>query len=188
MNIKNAILSRFSFILLVLIIGAVLTACSGSIIPSFELLPAESSDPAPGAGIGTVIPGVSEETLTLYGSNCASCHGTVGAGSAFAPALNSPVLRSRLDDDALMAAIANGRPGTAMPAWNGRLSDEQITSLVTLIRNWGALDAAQLTQMEAQSPATDCGGMGMGRGHGPMMGRSGCGPGMSGSWWRGNRP
>ena len=176
-----------------LIMGAVLTACSGSIIPSFELLPAESSDPTFGARKGTAIPGISEETLTLFSNNCSSCHGAIGQGSAIAPALNSVVLRSRLDDDALVIAIAKGRPGTAMPAWNGRLSDQQITSLVALIRNWGALDAAQLTQMEAQAPANDCGGMGMrggmgmGRGHGPMGG-SGCGSGMGGSWWGGKRP
>jgi len=187
MNIKNALLSRYSLTLLLLIIGAVLTACSGSIIPSFDLHPAGSSDPAPAVSIGAAIPGIYEETLTLFGNNCASCHGAVGQGSAIAPPLNSGELRFRLDDDALVTAIANGRLGTAMPAWNGRLSDEQIISLVILIRNWGALNAAQLSQMEAQAPANDCGGMGMGRGHGPM-GRSGCGPGMGGSWWGGKRP
>ncbi len=194
MNIKNPLLSRYAFILLLLIMGAVLTACSGSIMPSFGLPPAESGGIAPAASVGTAIPGISEESLTLFGSNCASCHGAVGQGSAIAPPLNSAVLRTRLDDDALITAIANGRPGTAMPAWSGRLSDQQITSLVALIRNWGALGAAQLTQMEAQASSNDCGGMGMrggmgmGRGHGPMMGGSGCGPGMGGSWWRDNRP
>ncbi len=120
---------------------------------------------------------VPPEAITLFATTCAGCHGANGQGSNIAPPLNSPELRTRLDDAALTATITNGRPGTQMPAWGNTLSQTEIASLVTLIRNWDSLDDDQLAQMAAQAaecgPPMGMGMMGMGRGMGGMMGRGG---------------
>jgi cytochrome c oxidase cbb3-type subunit 2 len=75
----------------------------------------------------------------LWGTNCASCHGTTGQGGT-APALNSQEFLTSVNDDQMHGIIAGGIPGTAMPAWlndyGGPLTDEQIAALVTYIRSW----------------------------------------------------
>lgn len=75
----------------------------------------------------------------LYQRFCASCHGDGTFGSwdkffnRFMPAIRGPGLRSVADKTYLRDTIANGRPGTLMPAWSksaGGLTDEQIARLV----------------------------------------------------------
>jgi cytochrome c oxidase cbb3-type subunit III len=85
---------------------------------------------------------------TLYGQNCAGCHGTEGRGGA-AIALANPVYLAIADDASLRKVIAQGVPGTAMPAFaqsaGGMLTDVQIDVLTKEIRSrWsqrGILDA-----------------------------------------------
>jgi mono/diheme cytochrome c family protein len=137
------------------------------------------SDRSQGFGDRTTL-AVPEDAPALYAANCASCHNTAGQGSRIAPALNNPELRTRLSDNEIKATIENGRPGTAMPAWKGRLTESEINTLTSLIRNLGELDPEQLSDLEAQIPfrrgAEDCQG-----GHTMMMG--GCGSGMGGHMW-----
>lgn len=121
--------------------------------------------------------GIPNEAFNSYVSNCAGCHGTVGQGSAIAPALNHPDLRARLDDPEIQATIEYGRPGTAMPAWKNRLTDSQIDSLTSLIRNWDELDAEQLSELESLTPYRH--GMGGWQEKSPMPG-AGCNAGMGG--------
>lgn len=63
-----------------------------------------------------------------FAQNCSACHGTQREGR-IGPALTP----ERLTQDAAFYAdtIANGRSGTAMPAWGGGLTKEDITTLVT---------------------------------------------------------
>jgi cytochrome c oxidase cbb3-type subunit III len=85
----------------------------------------------------------------LYAENCAGCHGAEGRGGA-AIALANPVYLAVADDAAIRKAIANGVPGTAMPAFaesaGGLLTDGQIDVITKDIRSrWckqGILDAA----------------------------------------------
>lgn len=188
------IASKYLPILLILLTGAVLTAC-GTVAESLVLPPPEAPA-APSLAVENIsIPGVPPEAIPLFANNCTACHGPAGEGSTIAPALNSAELRARLDDEAIAATITNGRPGTAMPAWGDQLTGEQINVLVALIRNWDSLDDEQLAQIAEQ--ADDCGSMmgswmemhpGMGEGgHGPMMG-AGCGSGTGGPWWWPFRP
>jgi cytochrome c5 len=68
----------------------------------------------------------------FYQANCAACHGGQRQGS-----LGPALVPSRLTegDEFYMDAIANGRPGTAMPAWGGLgLTDSDIAVLVEFIR------------------------------------------------------
>jgi cytochrome c oxidase cbb3-type subunit 3 len=70
---------------------------------------------------------------TLYGENCAGCHGVEGKNGPARP-LNSALYLAIVPKDVLQKTIENGRPGTAMPAWvrsqGGPLTDKQITVLV----------------------------------------------------------
>jgi cytochrome c oxidase cbb3-type subunit 3/ubiquinol-cytochrome c reductase cytochrome c subunit len=86
----------------------------------------------------------------LYGENCAGCHGAEGRGGA-AIALANPVYLAIADDAAIRKVIANGVPGTSMPAFaesaGGMLTDKQIDVIVSQIRSrWsrsGILEAAR---------------------------------------------
>jgi cytochrome c oxidase cbb3-type subunit III len=78
---------------------------------------------------------------TLFRSNCAGCHGVDGKNGP-ARIINDPVYVSIIPRDALRDVIANGRPGTAMPAWaknqGGPLTDKQVDALVDgIYKNWG---------------------------------------------------
>ncbi|HKN13151.1 MAG TPA: c-type cytochrome, partial [Candidatus Binatus sp.] len=84
---------------------------------------------------------------TLYGENCAGCHGADGKSGA-AIAMNNPVYLAIVDDSSMRRVIAGGIPGTAMPPFaqraGGSLTDQQIAILVAGIRkSWAvAPDAA----------------------------------------------
>ena len=77
----------------------------------------------------------------LYQANCASCHGEEGEG-VDAPALNNLAILKDTPDGTFADLIANGVPGTEMPAWSqargGPFTDEEIKQLVAFIRSWEA--------------------------------------------------
>jgi len=106
----------------------------------------------------TLAPGDVVEFGTLYGENCAACHGADGRGGA-AIALANPVYLAIADDAAVRAAVANGVRGTSMPAFaqhaGGMLTDKQIDALVSGIRSrWsqhGILDGANPPSYAATS-------------------------------------
>jgi mono/diheme cytochrome c family protein len=86
---------------------------------------------------------------TLYAENCAACHGENGRGGA-ALALADPVYLAIADQAAMRKVIANGVPGTSMPAFaesaGGLLTGQQIDVITQEIRSrWsrpGVLDGA----------------------------------------------
>jgi cytochrome c oxidase cbb3-type subunit 3/ubiquinol-cytochrome c reductase cytochrome c subunit len=80
----------------------------------------------------------------LYGENCAGCHGADGKLGP-ARSLNDPLYLAVASDVDLAAVIANGVPGTAMPAFSvaagGFLTDQQIATLVREMRaRWARPD------------------------------------------------
>lgn len=99
---------------------------------------------------------------TLYGQNCAGCHGADGKFGA-ALALNNPVYLAIIDDASMRRVIADGVPGTAMPPFapnaGGNLTDHQIDLLIAGIRkNWtGAPDAAPGAPPYSNSSAGNAG-------------------------------
>jgi cytochrome c oxidase cbb3-type subunit 3 len=97
-----------------------------------------SSPGQPQKGTETLAPNDVLEFGTLYGENCAACHGADGRGGA-AIALANPVYLAIADDTAMRAAVANGVRGTSMPAFaqhaGGMLTDKQIDALVGGIRS-----------------------------------------------------
>jgi cytochrome c oxidase cbb3-type subunit III len=103
----------------------------------------------PRSGSEVQAPNEVMEFGTLFAENCAACHGAEGRGGA-AIALANPVYLAIVDDAAIRKVIAQGVPGTAMPAFaqtaGGMLTDAQIDVITKEIRSrWsrrGFLDAA----------------------------------------------
>lgn len=97
---------------------------------------------------------------TLYGENCAGCHGANGNDGA-ALAMNNPTYLALIDDASMRRVIANGVAGTAMPPFaqsaGGSLTDHQIDLLIAGIRTkWaGNVDAATGAPPYSSSTAGD---------------------------------
>jgi len=97
---------------------------------------------------------------TLYGENCAGCHGTDGKSGA-AIAMNNPIYLAIIDDVSMRRAIAGGVPGTAMPPFaqsaGGSLTDHQIDLLIAgMRRDWsGVPDAGAGAPPYSNSAAGD---------------------------------
>jgi mono/diheme cytochrome c family protein len=74
---------------------------------------------------------------TLYGQNCAGCHGADGKLGA-APPLNDPLFRGIITESELENVVAKGRKNTLMPAFakesGGTLTAAQIQVLVKEIK------------------------------------------------------
>ena len=84
---------------------------------------------------------------TLYQQHCAGCHGADGRLGAARP-LNDPVYLALIPPDRLHKVIADGVPGTSMPASGtsagGDLSDAQIDALVKgMLDRWGRPDSVK---------------------------------------------
>jgi cytochrome c oxidase cbb3-type subunit III len=92
-----------------------------------------------------IIPRSVTDFDTLYGANCAGCHGADGKGGA-AIALANPVYLALVDDATLRRLASNGIQGTSMPAFaqsaGGMLTDKQIDAIARGIRErWSKADA-----------------------------------------------
>jgi mono/diheme cytochrome c family protein len=95
---------------------------------------------------------------TLYGRNCAGCHGPDGKGG-MAIGLADPVFLAIANDAAIQNVTVNGVQGTSMPAFaqsaGGMLTGDQINVIVHGIRTWANPDAlrdANPPPYAAQSP------------------------------------
>ena len=115
-----------------------LTACGAGATPTPELLatvPAEFDGQTNPYG-----PEAARQGAEIYKTYCESCHGESGLGDGVAgatlvpPPKNLVELQSMVEDDYLFWRIQNGKTGTAMVAWKGLLTDEQIWQVVSFIR------------------------------------------------------
>jgi mono/diheme cytochrome c family protein len=78
----------------------------------------------------------------IYARNCAVCHGDHGQGAVWAGAnmqrpprnFTSPQAAAELDRSRMIAAVTQGRPGTAMSAFGAQLSGADIEAVVDFIR------------------------------------------------------
>jgi cytochrome c oxidase cbb3-type subunit III len=97
---------------------------------------------------------------TLYSENCSGCHGDRGMNGSAYPLAN-PVYQAMVNPQGLRNIVANGLPGTMMPAFassaGGSLTDQQIDSLVNGMRStWnktGTLDGAHAPPYQAEKQA-----------------------------------
>jgi putative heme-binding domain-containing protein len=76
---------------------------------------------------------------SVYDQNCTACHGANGGAGEIGPAIvysgTTTALRGERSDADILAVIRHGVPGTAMPAWTGKLSDEDIASIGAYIHS-----------------------------------------------------
>ena len=68
---------------------------------------------------------------SLLRNDCGACHGLTLKGG-LGPALTPAALAGR-NAEALRVVIRDGRPGTAMPPWQGQVSDADIDALVSIL-------------------------------------------------------
>lgn len=73
---------------------------------------------------------------SIFEAECAVCHGTGGKGVAAkgTPDLTDPKIQGSLSDAEILQIIRDGRPGTAMPAWGGKLSEQDLSAVAGYIR------------------------------------------------------
>lgn len=78
----------------------------------------------------------------IYARVCSVCHGDRGTGSMWASAnlrpaprdFSTPQAKAELSRDRMIAAVAAGRPGTAMNGYGNRMSKEDMEAVVDYIR------------------------------------------------------
>lgn len=121
--------------------------CAALGLAVLPLAGCDSAPGKPGPGLEVVAPSEVTDFETLYGQNCAACHGEEGKGGA-ALELANPVYLGIVDDATLKRVSTNGIRGTAMSAFGrsagGMLTDKQIEILVKGIRSrWSKPDALQ---------------------------------------------
>ena len=75
----------------------------------------------------------------IFSEKCADCHGAggKGGGSRKAPDFTSPAVQAALPDALVTKIIRDGKPGTAMPAWGGRLSEVEIDAVSAFVKSLG---------------------------------------------------
>jgi mono/diheme cytochrome c family protein len=83
-----------------------------------------------------------EQGESLYRARCAECHGLEGKGDGAKAPFLSPrpgnlvsAATSAKSDQELLKIIANGKPRTSMPSWNGTLSSEEQRAVLNYIRS-----------------------------------------------------
>jgi cytochrome c oxidase cbb3-type subunit III len=101
-------------------------------------------------------PSAVTDFATLYGQNCAACHGANGQNG---PAIDlaNPEYQALVDDATLRKWISNGMPGTEMPAFaqssGGMLTDAQVNALVAGMRQaWSKPNAFSGVAPPAYAP------------------------------------
>ena len=134
-------MKKILFVVLILIALA-LTACGNGggdsnvdVIGTLAPVPSEFAGQTNPLGADAATEGAD-----VFKNNCEACHGPQGHGDGPAGVSLSPrprnlaVLQVTAGDDYLYWRISTGREGTAMIAWKGVLTDEQIWQVVAFIR------------------------------------------------------
>ena len=91
---------------------------------------------AQSSGSAQPVAGNNQAASALFTQNCARCHGADGKGikSTGTPNFTDPAFHSSVNRSEIETAIRQGKDGV-MPAWSGKLTDEQISSLVTYVES-----------------------------------------------------
>ena len=83
-------------------------------------------------------PGATDGAAT-FKARCTGCHGADGKGKAAigTPDFTSAKTQARLTDAEMIDTISNGKKGTIMPAWKGKLSELEIAAVASYLRSLG---------------------------------------------------
>lgn len=97
----------------------------------------------------------------VFGANCAGCHGTDGRGRSPGGRALRPVAfdlaEFRLRPDTVLRALANGVPGTSMPAWHD-LPPSEFDSVLHYVLSLPKTPDLRLENQWAPKPALMLGG------------------------------
>ncbi len=81
-----------------------------------------------------------DQGKTIFTENCALCHQADAIGlPGMAPSLSNPELLSLASTPFLEGTITKGRAGTAMPAFQDILKEDQVKAVVGYLRSQGTL-------------------------------------------------
>jgi len=134
-------MKKVLFVILVLA-ALILAACGGGSDPSAAPV-VVATVPAEFAGLTNPLgadAAAAAAGADVFKNNCTSCHGEQGHGDGPAGIALDPrpkdlaIFAPAVEDDYLFWRITTGKPGTAMIAWKGVLTDEQIWQVVAFIR------------------------------------------------------
>jgi mono/diheme cytochrome c family protein len=71
----------------------------------------------------------------VYSTYCAACHGAQGEGGIGLALRDNPNIQAQTNAE-LHTLVVDGRPGTAMAGFAGRLDETQIADLIAFLRLW----------------------------------------------------
>jgi mono/diheme cytochrome c family protein len=82
------------------------------------------------------------EGKKVFADNCSVCHGDHGQGAVWTSAglfpkpanFTDPIKQKELTKTRMIFSVTNGRPETAMVSWKTRLTEQQISAVVSYIR------------------------------------------------------
>lgn len=94
----------------------------------------EEANAAPLPQSESAVAGNADSGAPLYAQHCASCHGAEGQGGT-GTALGNAAMLAITPDGFLRHAVAKGRDGTPMAAFEGTLTDTQIDDVVAFLRS-----------------------------------------------------
>lgn len=119
-------------------VATALLACSAALFGGCARAPGYPPNPM-------MRPTAITDFVTLYGQNCAACHGAKGQNGPSIDLAN-PEYQALVDDATLRKWISGGMPGTEMPAFaqsaGGMLTDTQVNALIAGMRKqWSTPDA-----------------------------------------------
>ena len=129
-------MQKVLFCLLVLIVFT-LAACGGGsaeAVATLAPVPSEFAGKANPFGADAAAAGA-----TVFKVYCETCHGPQGHGDGPAGAVLDPApknlaeLQATAGDDYLFWRISTGKEGTAMVAWKGVLTDDEIWQVISYI-------------------------------------------------------
>ena len=87
--------------------------------------------------------------LLIYAENCAACHGSNGAGTMIAPAIDSADLRTTPQGE-IVELVNSGVSGTLMTSWENILTPGEVDSVVGLIFRWPDLMKTEIEFPEVE--------------------------------------
>jgi cbb3-type cytochrome c oxidase subunit III len=101
-------------------------------------VPENSSSPMRTAQLGALAATTPDGTA-VFKAHCTPCHGADGKGitAVGTPDFTSTQIQASLTDDDIIDIITNGKKGTIMPAWKGKLSPEEISAAESYVRSLG---------------------------------------------------
>jgi cytochrome c oxidase cbb3-type subunit 3 len=84
----------------------------------------------------------------VFGTYCASCHGSEGRGTPKGSAITNDSFLALVSDQELRTLVITGRPELGAPDWRGNvpghsMTDQEITDVVAWLASWRAQNPGQ---------------------------------------------